>query len=892
MRIRRSVFAVASLFVLAGFAPGAAAVAAVGDRAARLKRELGQGVRVAEHRETGKVRFVGTEPGKPISRPAGLSASAPPKTVARTFFERYGDAFGIRDQAHELRATASQSATAGRSAVRFQQLREGVPILGGELVVNLDADRNVLSASGESLPAAGVATSPRVGSAAARDAAIAAVAKEHGVAAFRLDADIPSLWIYDARILGGPGPGRPVLIWRLDVKGEGGLPIDDLVLVDAALGSVALRVEQIENAKNRSVCDAANAATQYPCTAPVASESNPPAPPDHTDVGFAFDYAGDTYDFFFGLGRDSLDGQGLQLKSTVRYCDPASPCPYQNAFWDGQQMVYGEGFAAADDVVGHELTHGVTDFSARLFYYYQSGAINESLSDVFGEFVDLTNGAGNDNAAVRWQLGEDVPGGGAVRNMADPPVPFGDPDRMTSPNYTSDPNEQDSGGVHTNSGVNNKAAFLMTDGGTFNGRTVTGLGIPKVSRIYYEVQTGMLTSASNYADLNSALQQACTNLVGTAGITSADCGEVTDAVAAVEMSTVPPAAPNPEAPVCPSGLVPTDLFSDDLENPGSGNWTTQPSWFYPQNPNGVFDATYATSGTRNIWGYDRPSTGDFSITMNPSVVIPVSSTAFLRFNHAHGFEDDSNGAYDGGMLEISVNGDSFVDIGSLLTDGGYNGTISTVSNNPLEGRSAFVRESNGYQSSRAALTSLAGQSVRFRFRIGTDSSVDDYGWFIDDVRIYTCAPPPPPDADGDGVPDASDACPTTPAATANGCPASTGGGTGGGTGGSGGGSAGGGGIQSGDTLQSARVRSCRRTGRGRRARVVCSLTRVGAVSRVSMKVTRRGRTAASGSARPSPRGTVAIRARRTLRRGIYRVTLTLRDASGATRRLSARLRVR
>ena len=61
-------------------------------------------------------------------------------------------------------------------------------------------------------------------------------------------------------------------------------------------------------------------------------------------------------------------------------------CPYQNAFWDGQQMVYGAGFAAADDVVGHELTHGVTDFSAHLFYYYQSGAINESLSDVFGEF--------------------------------------------------------------------------------------------------------------------------------------------------------------------------------------------------------------------------------------------------------------------------------------------------------------------------------------------------------------------------------------------------------------------------------------------------------------------------------------------------------------------------
>ena len=71
--------------------------------------------------------------------------------------------------------------------------------------------------------------------------------------------------------------------------------------------------------------------------------------------------------------------------------------------------------------------------------------------------------------------------------------------------------------MHTNSGVNNKAAFLMTDGGTFNGRTVTGIGITKASRIYYEVQTAMLTSGSDYADLASALPQACTNLSGTAG---------------------------------------------------------------------------------------------------------------------------------------------------------------------------------------------------------------------------------------------------------------------------------------------------------------------------------------------------------------------------------------
>ena len=108
-----------------------------------------------------------------------------------------------------------------------------------------------------------------------------------------------------------------------------------------------------------------------------------------------------------------------------------------------QQMVYGDayGFANADDVVGHELTHGVTDYESSLFYYYQSGAINESFSDVWGEFVDLTNGLGNDDR--RCPVAD---GRGCYRYGSDPQHErsddFGDPDRMGSPNYTCDPNEE------------------------------------------------------------------------------------------------------------------------------------------------------------------------------------------------------------------------------------------------------------------------------------------------------------------------------------------------------------------------------------------------------------------------------------------------------------------
>ena len=431
----RHLWLIAALVLPWALTPGLATAAG---HAEQLKRELGAGVRVAEHRETGRVRFVGAPAGRPISRPPGVDASAPPAQAARAFLDRYGDSFGIRDQARELRATATVPGVGGRSTVRFQQLHDGVPVLGGELLVNLDAARNVLSASGEVLPAPKASTAAAVTAAVARDTAIGTVAKERRVPPGRLAATIPRLWIYDAGILGGPGPESSIPVWRLEIRGDGPLPINELVLVDARSGVVALRIDQIAHAKNRQVCDGANTTANYPCTTPGAtgaSESDPPAPPDHADVGFAFDYAGDTYDFFAGLGRDSLDGAGMTLESTVRHCPSPADCPYQNAFWDGQQMVYGQGFAAADDVVGHELTHGVTDFSAHLFYYYQSGAINESMSDVFGEFVDLTNGSGTDTAAVKWQMGEDVPGFGAIRDMEDP-TSFGDPDRMTSPNYS------------------------------------------------------------------------------------------------------------------------------------------------------------------------------------------------------------------------------------------------------------------------------------------------------------------------------------------------------------------------------------------------------------------------------------------------------------------------
>jgi Zn-dependent metalloprotease len=471
---------------------------------------------------------------------------------------------------------------------------------------------------------------------------------------------------------------------------------------------------------------------------PICTNGSDP----HADA--AHTYARDSYNFYAtSLGRDSLDNNGMVIVSTVHYCHRLSNgqiiCPYANAFWNGSQVVYGDkyGFPLADDVVAHELTHGVTDYESNLFYYYQSGAINESFSDLWGEFVDLTNSAGNDSAAVRWKMGEDVSGLGALRDMKNPPA-YGDPDKMTSSLYYK--GAGDNGGVHTNSGVNNKAVYLMTDGGTFNGKTVTGLGIPKVAAIYYEVQTNLLTSGSDYADLYYALSQACATLVGGAqGITNEDCQAVRDAADAVQMNLQPSTGFNPEAALCPAGMG-TDLstqtlFFDNMESVTT-NWTFGSLGF------GLWNRVtgFAASGVYSLYGSNSATFTDSYAAMSNEYLLPAN--AFLHFKHAFGFEDYATSYYDGGVLEYSTdNGTSWTDAKPLFSDGkNYGGKImpTIYYGNPLGGRDAFVADSHGYVSSRYNLSTLAGQNVRFRWRTATDNAYYDWGWFVDDVRIYTC----------------------------------------------------------------------------------------------------------------------------------------------------------
>jgi Zn-dependent metalloprotease len=707
---------------------GQPAPATIDEAVQRFEAAAG-GAEVVRSATTGLVTYM-SDPdggGVPVSAPAG----AAPEERAMAFMGEYGAAFGITDVSQLAVSRVERQDPVGMEHVRMRQVWQGVPVTGGELYVHLRRN-TVVSVNGLTLPGADrVDVTPQIVPAAAAEAARAAVAaRAAGDGNFEVSE--PRLEIFNRGLLeGAVMPTR--LAWFVEVRR---LDVREYVWVDATFGSELLRFSQITRAKNRQVHDG-NSTSTLPGTL-VRSEGGPPS--GITDVNDAYTYSGDTYDYFFNThGRDSYDNAGAVLRSTVRHCPSGGPCPYANAFWNGSQMVYGAGFPAADDVDAHELTHAVTEFTAGLFYYMQSGALNESLSDIFGETVDLLNTGGTDTPGVRWLLGEDVPGFGAIRNMMNPAA-FSDPAKVTGdPNFVCESPGGDAGGVHANSGVPNHFYALAVDGGTYNGQTITGIGLDKAGRIVYRALAMYMLSASDFLEFYNVVRRSCSDLIGVAGITLGDCNNVRRALDAVELNKTWPCAPTQPAPtaLCPIGTQPTYLFNDNLEA-GSANWSINVLagsnlWYYLN--------WFATSGSFNLLG-DNPNTiHDGRAFMNTSVMLPGSGVIRAQFNHSYGFENDAFGTYDGGRIEYSTNhGASWNDAGPLISGGAaYSGTIANGFGNPLAGQQAFVNHSFGYTNTQLNLATLAGQPFRLAFRIGTDSCCSDYGWYIDDVRVYTCA---------------------------------------------------------------------------------------------------------------------------------------------------------
>lgn len=458
--------------------------------------------------EEGFLHFVAAPPAA-YFRDQNASKSGDTETRAQQFVQRYGAAFGLAHTLTSLEGVQERS-WHGKSFVHLRQRVQGFPVLGSTVTVQLD-EQGVYSILSDVLrdpeveTLAGVGLAGTVPESSAQTAAITAVQRYLGnVHASLLSVEgNPELVVYAPSVLGLPG--APRLAWFVQVRANiVEQPTLRAVLVDARTAEILCQYSLLHDLKNRIVYDMNNS-EQFP-TQPTRVEGS--AASGVPDVDNMYDFLGHTYEFYSTEhGRDSYDNKGSALRAFVRF-------PVLNAFWDPTQkvMIFGSGFAI-DDVVAHELTHGVTQYTSNLIYLGESGAINESMSDIFGEFVDLTNGAGNDSPSVRWRVGEDLPadiqdqlepGKVGIRNMKDP-TEFGHPDRYKSPLFfPPDLVSVDNGGVHINSGVSNKLCYLLTDGDTFNGYTIRGLGISRVADLFYGAQLILSQSASFY-DLYLAL---------------------------------------------------------------------------------------------------------------------------------------------------------------------------------------------------------------------------------------------------------------------------------------------------------------------------------------------------------------------------------------------------
>ena len=236
------------------------------------------------------------------------------------------------------------------------------------------------------------------------------------------------------------------------------------------------------------------------------------------------------------LRRDNIDGRGGPMRSTIDcVVADSSPGPKQwiNAFWDGRQMVYGQvlrgdellSLSANQDVVAHEMFHGVTDHTSRLEYAFQPGALNESYSDIFGTIV--ANSGKEDPRTWDWLLGENLlPGDKPFRDLSDPPR-FGQPAHMDQFRVLPNTRAGDWGGVHVNSGIHNKAAFHVLTAQADDGSLE--LSPAEVAAVFYLALTQRLSRTSQFTDSRRAVVAGARTLFRTL-----PANRLTSKVAAVE----------------------------------------------------------------------------------------------------------------------------------------------------------------------------------------------------------------------------------------------------------------------------------------------------------------------------------------------------------------------
>ncbi|HEU4963237.1 MAG TPA: M4 family metallopeptidase [Bacilli bacterium] len=448
---------------------------------------------------------------------------------ALAVLEENKDLFDIASASEEFALAKQSTDELGTSMYKFQQTYKGIPVFANEIIVHTDKAGTASSINGYFDPEvknSHVKTNPKLSAGEALEAAKVATGTQN---AGSFDIAASDVVIYGME-------GQYSLTYKVTLSTlDNETPVYADVFVDAIDGSIVNVINKESDAAatgsgtgvlgdtktlhtdsysggyylrdltkpmysstgGKIETYTANNGTSLPGTLLTDSDNNWT---DRAAVDAHY-YAGVVYDYYYNThGQNSYDGNGSTMKSTVHY-----DRSYNNAFWNGTQMVYGDGdgstftyFSGALDVVGHEITHAVTERSANLVYQGQSGALNESWSDAMGNLIET-------KSDPNWLVGEDIytPGtpGDSLRSMSNPGI-YGDPGHMDDYVYTS----SDNGGVHTNSGIPNHAFYLFV--------TSSGVTEAQAGKVWYRALTQYMTSNSQFVDARVATIQAATDLYG------------------------------------------------------------------------------------------------------------------------------------------------------------------------------------------------------------------------------------------------------------------------------------------------------------------------------------------------------------------------------------------
>jgi bacillolysin len=551
-------------------------------------------IRVVRDADTGLPIYIENRSARsakrgPVSPQTGIgTGQARTNAVATTyqFLDQVRGVLKIDKPEASFSVRQTETDVLGQTHIRLTQTHRGVAVYGAELVAHLTNNEVTLVNGHYQVVNPEIATSPKLSVKQAADLALADVDKAGAVRTFgsnlfKLERAKGELCLYpvgESHRLAYELTIRPTMLqrWAYWVDAETGVILDKTNTTCTFLGPIKTTGKDLggvsrtfstyqQSANKYYLIDATKPMFNAASTVPdktvgglvtldsrntygdnqnfwyVASANNsdwtPTAVSAHYNASIAYDYYRNTH------ARNSLNARGGTIKSVVNIVDDDGT-GLDNAYWSGEFMAYGNGgallkpLAGALDVAGHEMTHGVIENTANLVYKSQSGAINESMADVFGTMIDRDD----------WTIGEDIIKSnkfiqGAVRSMSNPNQggknDYGyQPATMAQYEKLPEDADNDNGGVHVNSGICNYAFYLFA----------TAVTKDKAEKIYYRALTTYLTRTSKFLDLRLAVIKAATDIHGASSAEVAAAKTAFDKVGILDGTQTTP-APKTDLPV-------------------------------------------------------------------------------------------------------------------------------------------------------------------------------------------------------------------------------------------------------------------------------------------------------------------------------------------------------